>query len=111
MHTHCVNHAASVYQQTFTCGKRWAPKQATRTLVRIGGLPHPWQYAQVGCFTVNGTKSHTTPDFKNFITMGKPITINVHGKINIISGPINFTGASIASFSARIKRSLRRCSA
>jgi len=47
----------------------------------------------------------------NFIAIGKKITTKVHGKINAMSGNNIFTGASIANFSARKKRSLRLWSA
>jgi hypothetical protein len=44
----------------------------------------------------------------NFITIGKNSTMKVHGKINTMSGNNIFTGASMANFSARKKRSVRR---
>ena len=44
---------------------------------------------------------HHSPDFINWVTIGKPITMKVHGKMQIIKGPSIFTGASSASFSAR----------
>ena len=47
----------------------------------------------------------------NFTAIGKPSTMKVQGKMQAISGSSIFTGASIAAFSARAKRSVRRCSA
>ena len=44
---------------------------------------------------------HHSPDFISWVTIGKPITMKVHGKMQIIRGPSIFTGASSASFSAR----------
>lgn len=44
---------------------------------------------------------HHSPDFINWVTIGKPITMKVHGKMQMIRGPSIFTGASSASFSAR----------
>lgn len=41
------------------------------------------------------------PEFMNFMTMGKNRTINVQGKMKAMRGNNIFTGASIASFSAR----------
>ena len=55
-----------------------------------------------------GIQDHNIPSPMNFMTIGNPRTIKVTGKINIIKGPTSFIGASIASFSARWKRSLRR---
>lgn len=46
----------------------------------------------------------------SLMAMGKPMTRNVQGKIQKTMGNSIFTGASKASFSARRKRSARRCS-
>ncbi len=100
-HANGVHHVASGDQQPFASQKWRPPEQTTHSFNGAGGFPHPLHKATVVGFTVNSAQLQNSPDFKNFIAIGKPMTMKVTGKINIISGPISLTGASIACFSAR----------
>ena len=61
---------------------------------------NPYPQLPCGCLAMPEVRHHS-PDFISWVTIGKPITMKVHGKMQIIRGPSIFTGASSASFSAR----------
>ena len=85
--------------------RAWTKQQASSAAVRASERP------RARCREAAGDKGRacSQPMVMNFTAIGNQ-AMKVQGKMQAISGSSIFTGASIAAFSARAKRSARRCS-
>src|SRR6266404_1921272 len=106
-HTEGVDAGAGCDQQCLLRGERRTDQQTQRAGNEAVRDSHAQPAGRHG--TVEDPR-HQIPDLISWTAIGKPITMKVHGKMHMISGPSILTGASSASFSARWKRSVRRCS-
>src|SRR5690606_8544377 len=113
-----VLHAESMYRtawrnhETLTCLQRRTSEQAPGTCQCSICAPRMFnQQFLTAIYAADLHPAHRIPDARNFMAIGKPSIRNVSGKINTSKGKMSLTGASIACFSARWNRSVRRCSA
>ncbi len=109
-HAKRVNRSTVIDPEALTRSERWPTEQAARPLPGIRRAAGPFQNGPAA-FIKHTPLSQRIPCCLIIMTIGNASTMKVVGKINKTKGSMSFTGASMANFSARWNRSVRRRSA